>query len=333
MQTVDQCEELVGAGVLLNLPTAQYTLRSSTHASGLETYVECTLALPEVAVEASQVVVDDRGFWQRWGGAILSCSGVAVSAVATGLSAGASVGTAGAATPLTAGFYVMTTASATSCGLALKRGSSIEFEQFVQSEDGRWLSYVEIGADLISLGGSVGSAFKLVQSTKRIQLAEGAVVTLSQTQKSRMIKMLTRLQKAEEDMTYFNDLFKHAIKQEGVIFKAGKRSVGKLSNRAVRRALPHVTGVISKQKRANLVQGFLDAFSIGSAVESDVIGRARDLILREVRILQAAPAEPDPPPTRPAPAHPHPHPPAPRTDAFESGDAHRHPGAVRPADT
>ncbi len=248
---VDKSPELRGAAVVLQFPGKQtYQLRKSQHASGLETVVVAEIEIAEPA--------DERSWWERWNGVVLNCGGAVVSWGSLGFSLAAEVPSLGTSTPLVV-MSAMSAASTTAqCGLSVAAETNEDFQNFIQSEDGHYVEMADVVLDFISLAGGVGGAVAAVRSGGKLMNTSKYAKYLTAEGKGRLLKSLTRLEKAEKDLVYFREAVKKLVKSE------------KISNNIIKRSLPMITSSLNKEKLSVIGDVVAYAASVTSSYHGGV---------------------------------------------------------------
>ena len=228
-KNVDMVPPLTGAGIVLEFPGVDpLLLRNTRSADGYETWVRLTVELPVPARPES------LGFWDRWSDSAITCGATLFGAGATALSCGATPFTAGASTPVCVASWVGTSASGAQCVMATAKVLSDDFAEYVESDDGHWVNYVDISLDLISLGVGVASLPNALKSTSNVYRMSKYSRYLSRVEKGKLMKTMKRVEELLGEMPEIRNMFEKGLRLAN---PAGKTE---LTNNIIKRMLPRV---------------------------------------------------------------------------------------------
>lgn len=269
---IDSTEELRGAGIELVLPSSDpITLRQPTRKDGgLSTWVRIIVPLSEVGQQA-------KSLWQTYKGAFINCGAMFGSGVGAILSCSATKFTAGASLPVCVTMWTGTVASGAQCGLALSKSWSPAFEEYLKTDDGQWVNYVDIGLDILSLGAAAATLPSALKSGSKLLEASKYYRYMSQVDKGKLIKTMTRIEAIHEEMANLRKMFEVGLK---ISNPAGKTT---LTNNIVKRMMPLVFKELSRQKIAHL-SGMIATALTGLASSEGGIGDESWGVIRNVSI-------------------------------------------------
>jgi hypothetical protein len=268
-QSVDEVEELKGAGILLEIEGATpLLLRESEHKSGLATYVRVEAALSSVA---------QKSWWDQWSGVVLNCGATAAGAVATAVSCGATPFTAGAAAPVCVASWVGTTATGAQCGLAVAKETSPEFAEYIKSDDGEWINYADLALDVISLGVGVASLPGALKSGSKLLKTSKYTKYLKNADKGKLTKVMAKMEGDLGNLTKYLDKGMKGVKGANPAAKTA------LTNNIIKRMLPHVTKQLKRDQLEFLSSSI--SFALTSAASNQGgVGSKGWGVLKLVRI-------------------------------------------------
>ena len=271
---VDKIPELKGCSIILQFPDGKlFQLRTSNHSSGLETHLVAKLEIPEPA--------DEESWWDRWNGVILNCGGAAISWAGLAAASAAEVPSMGGATPLVILAYTSATATTVQCGLAIAKESSTDFQEFLETEDGKYVDYADVALDAISLAGGVGSAIALVKTGKLLKTAKYGKM-LNETRKGKLIKILQRIEQQEKDLKYFREAVAKLVQSGKVADPAGRV----ISNNILRRSMPFITQSLKLESLAQLAELIGASAAVASSFYGGSGPRNLGLVKVTIQLLQ-----------------------------------------------
>ena len=276
---VDAVAELRGAGVIVQFDNKHsQRLRPSNHESELETFV---VLRPEAAISAAEIRGDNRSWWDRHSEVVMSCGGASLAWASVGISAAAEGITLGASTIPMFLSYGAATGSSVQCAVAVKKELDPGFAQYLESDEGRWYNAVDIILDVISMADGVNSVRELVKAGKIWK--DGKIVgELNEVSKGKLLKLVDRLEKNGEDLTYFRQTVEEFTKKGKISDPAGRG----ISNNILKRALPYLTRQIALKKLATIAKAISTVAAAVSSQQGGPGSMRFGVIRFTVRILQ-----------------------------------------------